>query len=349
MRIGDKRNVEHVRLGVTTADFGTMMAAAKPHSAAAKRVRAAAKAAQGRLRKAVEKKDHRFAILISSAAKRMKAKVPAFVAQFGPKAPKQHDGQMLHYVVRKVPLAQGAGNWLNGVKAHWHVVTNESFRTTDEQKAVLCAIAWFEAPPPPKPKVKLPAGIPDEETMDARIADYVAKFGATGGQKGGDEMLGGTVRGVALQPINARSWLKGVRGSWHVVKNKSYATTAAQKARFLALPSFTEPKFKTESEWVMHVRNGVQTLVSTGKLPTAPSGPTGKGLQHWKSKGLPDKEACDAAAAEVLATVTDPDERAKFQAIYDAKTQLSDMQKRKRAECVAKEAAKAAKKTRVEA
>ena len=254
---------------------------------------------------------------------------------------------MLHYVVNDVALAQDAANWLAGARGNYHVVTNESYRTTDEQKAQLCAIAWFEAPPLPKPKAKLPAGIPDEETMDARIADYENKFGATVLKEKGDEMLGGTVRGVALQPINAYEWRRGVRANWHVVKKKAYATTEAQKHRLLALPSV---KIKTESGWVTHVRNATQTLVSTGKLPTQTSGPTGAGFSDWKNKGLLDKEACDAVAAEVLATVADADERAKFQAIYDAKTQLtSDAQKRKREEVAANEATKAAKKARMEA
>ena len=117
---------------------------------------------------------------------------------------------------------------------------------------------------------------------------------------------------------------------------------AAERAKLQqAYDDFVNPM----SPWVTHLRAAMQTLVATGKLPTQVSGPTGKGLSEWKTKGLPDKDACDAAAAEVLATVTDAAERAKLQAIYDAKTQLTtDAQKRKREEVVAKEAAERAKK-----
>ena len=421
MRIGDVRNVEHVRLGVTTADFDTMMAAAEPHSETAKRVRAAAKAAHERLRKAVETKNHSFALLISSAEKRMKAKVAAFVAQFESKAPVRSDGQMLHYVVNGVALADQAGYWLKGVRQSWFVVTQEQFRTTSEQKTELCALKWFEAPEPPKPKVKLPTGVTDEEIMDARITAYAAAFAETAPKRDDSQMLGGTLRGVALQPIQAFLWKDGVLKSFFGAHRKFYATTDAQKSRLLALPSF---KIKTESAHVTHMRNAVETLVATGKWPTKASGqtgewlvnwktkglrhkdavdavvaevlatvadaaeraklqqayddlvnkvsvhvthvrnamktlvatgrwpprdsgPTGTGLHNWKSTGLSDKDACDAAAAEVLATVAD-DERAKFQAKYDKFTQLTtDVQKRAREEVLAKEATAAAKKARI--
>ena len=331
---------------------------------------------------------------------------------------------MLHYVVNDVALADQAGYWLKGVRQSWFVVTQEQFRTTSEQRTQLCALKWFKAPELPKPKVKLPTGVTDEEIMDARIAAYAAAFAETAPKRDDRQMLGGTVRGVALQPIQAFLWKEGVRESFFFAQRKFYATTDAQKARLLALPSF---KLKTESAYVTHVRNATQTLVATGKWPTAKSGPTGSGLSNWKAKGmldkeacdaaaaevlatvadaderakaqqayddlvnkvsvhvthvraatqtlvatgrwpprdsgptgaglhnwkstgLPDKEACDAVAAEVLATVADADERAKFQAIYDAKTQLtSDAQKRKREEVAANEATKAAKKARMEA
>ena len=349
MRISGCKNSKYVQRGVTPADFDLIMAAVDRRSTEGARVRAATVAAYGRIAEHVEHERKKIVKLVSTAEERMKAKVPAFVAQFGAEAPKKGDGQMLNYVVKEVELAQDAGRFLQGVRENWHVVTQEHYRTTDEQKAQLCALAWFEAPEPPKPKVKLPTGIPDDEIVDARIAAYAAAYGETAPKDKDGQLLGGVVRGVALQPIQAYEWWKSIRSSWHVVKRKCYATTDAQKARLLALPSFTEPELKTESPWVTHMRNGVRQLVATGDWPTQKSGPTGKGLSKWKQSGLPEKNACDAAAAEVLATVADADERAKFQAIYDELTQLKgDAQKRKRAECVAKEAAeKAAKKTRV--
>ena len=348
MRISGSSTSKYVSRGVTTADFDTIMAAVDPHSPVGARVRAATVAAYGRIDEHAEREGKRLVYVVSTSEERMKAKVPAFVVQFESKAPSKGDDQMLQYVVNDVALAQGAGGWLSDVRNNWHVVTQEHYRTSDEQKEQLCALEWFEAPPLPKPKAKLPAGIPDEETMDARIANYEAKFGQKAPKKGGDEMLGGTVRGVALRSIQAYPWMDGVRRNWYCVKIKSYVTTNAQKVRLLALASFTEPELKTESAWATHVRKATQTLVATGKLPTHTSGPTGQGLSDWKQHGLPDKDACDAVAAEVLATVADADERAKFQAIFDAKTQLTtDPQKRKREEVVAKEAAKAAKKARV--